>query len=141
MWVIFEIAIVIVGLVLSIITLYLKKNKAYNIMVVVSFILTAIDLLFTLKKSCSEISKAPDPERGEQGDPPENSCIKLDVLRLILSEVVFYPILICDIFEIVVGKDFEKTDTTSDRLSISLLARSLLYMFLTVYVARILILS
>lgn len=77
----------------------------------------------------------------------QNGCKKccshstnlFDLLRLLLSEAIFYPLLICDIFELIVGRGFEGNNS-GDRLGFALFIISLLGMVLTVYVARIIVL-
>ena len=154
-WVIFELAVVIVGLVLSVITLSLDQNRAFNIihlvLIIISTLLALIDGIFTLKnsKTCKKLcSKCKaDQNKQEENETEEGCCGKCyshcsnlsDVMRLILSEVIFYPLLVCDIFELIVGRGFEGK-TPGDIVGILLFVLSLVSMILTVYVARIVVL-
>lgn len=63
----------------------------------------------------------------------------MDIIRTLLSEAVFYPLLICDLFEFITGKGYEVNSAT-DRLSLVLFLLSCLGIFLYVYLARILVL-
>ena len=78
----------------------------------------------------------------------EESCCKIicskwsnifDISRLVISEVIFYPLLICDLFEVIVGRGLEGK-SPGDIVGIILFVVSLLSMIITVYIARIVIL-
>ena len=62
-----------------------------------------------------------------------------DAIRIILTEVILYPLLICDIFEVTTGRAFESSSHV-DRLGAFLFIVSCIYFILYVYVARIVIL-
>ena len=143
-----------VGLLFSIAILSLDQNEAFNIihliLAIVSCILAMIDAYETfrhskiLKKICCKKCSAEDikEEEGEDGDCKKcySRCTDLfDVMRVILSEMIFYPLLICDIFEVITGRRFED-DSSGDRLWFALFVISLISMVLTVYVARIVVL-
>ena len=154
LWVFIELILVLVGLLFSIATLSLDQNEVFNIihlvLAIVSCILAMIDAYETfrhskiLKKICCKKCSAEDinEEEGEDGDCKKcySRCTDLfDVMRVILSELIFYPLLICDIFEVITGRGFEG-DSSGDRLGIALFVISLISMILTVYVARIIVL-
>jgi hypothetical protein len=61
-----------------------------------------------------------------------------DAIRIILTEIILYPLLICDIFEVTTGRGFEGT-SHSDRLGVFLFVVSCIYLLLYVYIARIII--
>ena len=154
LWVFIELILVLVGLILSITTLSLDQNQVFSIihlvLAIVSCILAMIDAYETfrhskiLKKICCKKCSAEDinEEEGEDGDCKKcySRCTDLfDVMRVILSELIFYPLLICDIFEVITGRGFEG-DSSEDRLGFALFVISLISMVLTVYVARIVVL-
>ena len=154
LWVFIELILVLVGLLFSITTLSLDQNEAFNIihlvLAIISCILAMIDAYETfrhskiLKKICCKKRTAEDinEEDGEDGDCKKcySRCTDLfDVMRVILSELIFYPLLICDVFEVITGRGFEG-DSSGDRLGIALFVISLISMVLTVYVARIVVL-
>ena len=92
--------------------------------------------IFCKRCSAEDINE----EEGEDGEKCYSCCMDLfDVMRVILSELIFYPLLICDIFEVITGRGFEG-DSSGDRLGIALFVISLISMVLTVYVARIVVL-
>lgn len=63
-----------------------------------------------------------------------------NAIRIILTEVILYPLLICDIFEVTTGRVFESSSHI-DRLGAFLFVVSCIYFILYVYVARIVILA
>ena len=154
-WVIFELALVIVGLILSLVTLSLNQNRAFNIihlvLIILSTLLALVDGIFTFKNSktcrkiCSKCKENTDKE--DKNEMKKGCCGKcyarcsnlFDIMRLILSEVIFYPLLVCDIFELIIGRGFEGK-SPGDILGIVLFVISLILMILTVYVARIVVL-
>ena len=64
---------------------------------------------------------------------------RMDIIRTLASEAIFYPLLICDLFEFITGKGYEVSNA-SDRLSLVLFLLSCLGIFLYVYLARIMVL-
>ena len=139
MLVVIEFILVIVGLLLSIISLSLDENRGFNIahllLAILSALLATIDFVYALKSFCCEDSCTCDTD---------SSCCScwnnfFDFSRLILSEGIFYPLLICDIFEVIVGRGFEQTGA-GDIVGIVLFVISLISMIITVYIARIVLL-
>ena len=64
---------------------------------------------------------------------------RMDIIRTLASEAIFYPLLICDLFEFITGKGYEVSNA-SDHLSLVLFLLSCLGIFLYVYLARIMVL-
>jgi hypothetical protein len=134
--IVIDLALVFLGLFLSITSLSLDENRVFNIahlvLAIVSAVLAIIDAGYAVIscKSCT---------------CDTNSCCCscwtnfFDFSRLILSEVIFYPLLICDIFEVIVGRGFEQTGA-GDIVGIVLFVVSLVSIILTVYIARIVVL-
>lgn len=155
LWVIIEFSLAAAGLALSVLTTYLDQNRAFNILHLALYslacALAGVDSLYNLKNSttlrkcccCCGFSQRRDRDGQDMTGCKQKCCSRLthllDILRLILSEAILYPLLICDIFELTTGKGF-KGDSTSERLSFALFILSLVSMFLTVYLARIIVL-
>ena len=71
-------------------------------------------------------------------------CLKatkdfFDVIRIILAEFIFYPLLICDIFELITSETYN-FDNAADGISFFLFVISLVLVIFYVYVMRIVIL-
>ena len=64
---------------------------------------------------------------------------RMDIVRTLVSEAIFYPLLICDLFEFITGRGYEVSNA-SDHLSLVLFLLSCLGIFLYVYLARIMVL-
>ena len=159
-WVSLELATVLLGLILSIITVSFDDNQVFNILhlvlIILSSALAIVDATYSLLRcqSCrlcySHITKGIDhEEKSEDGENNGgNKCLrclywcnrKLDVARLIVTEVLVYPLLVCDIFEIVVGRSFESDDHTN-RLGFALFLLSCISLLLYVYIVRVIILG
>ena len=159
-WVSLELATVLLGLILSIITVSFDDNQVFNILhlvlIILSSALAIVDATYSLLRcqSCrlcySHITKGIDQEeKSEDGENNGgNKCLrclywcnrKLDVARLIVTEVLVYPLLVCDIFEIVVGRSFESDDHTN-RLGFALFLLSCISLLLYVYIVRVIILG
>lgn len=63
-----------------------------------------------------------------------------DLLRILLAESILYPLLVCDIFELIT-RDVYKGETAEDHATFSLFILSSIALILYVYIARILILT
>jgi len=59
-----------------------------------------------------------------------------DVLRTFISEAIFYPLLICDIFEFITARGW-RLETQEERVSFALFVISVFAIILYAYVARI----
>ena len=153
LWVIIEFGLALTGLTLSVLTTSLNQNRAFNIVHLVlnslACVLAGIDSFYSLKNSttlkkcwccCRRLGKRNG--KGKLGCK-QRCCSRLtdliDILRLILSEAIPYPLLICDIFDLIIGQGF-KGKSTGERLSFALFIVSLVSMFLTVYSAQIIVL-
>ena len=62
-----------------------------------------------------------------------------DVVRVFLSELILYPLTICDIFELILCKGWER-ENTSDELSLALFIISSFSLIFFVYILRIVLL-
>ena len=83
----------------------------------------------------------------KEDEAKETSCNKCkstcktisDFLRILLAEIILYPLLVCDLFEVITGDGY-KGESVEDRVSFALFILSSIALVLYVYVARILIL-
>ena len=147
LWVFIELILLFSGLIISITGLFLDQNQVFKIihlvLAIVPFILAVIDAYktFILKKICCK--KCSTENVSEAGDCKKcySRCTNLfDVMRAILSEVVLYPLLIFDIFDVITGRGFEKGSSGENRLGFAHFVITLIAMALSVYVARIVVL-
>ncbi len=156
-WVILELSTVLLGLILSIVTLSLDDNEVFNIihfvLIVISSTLAIIDAVYSLIECqscriCYSYIRNQDQHDVEGTEETRNRCLKclywchekMDIARIILTEVLVYPLLICDIFEVIVGRSFE-SDSHSDRLGFALFLLSCISLLLYVYVVRVIVLG
>ena len=166
-WVGGELLIVLIALGLSIASFSLGKNRIFNILhlalTILGSILAIIDgviLLYgcDLVKQCGAICKhdkegSTDNESPGQQDPEATSssgcrgkckqCIDttqsiFDIIRMFISELIFYPLLICDIFEVITGQAYLFSNV-ADGISFILFIVSLVLVLLFVYLVRIVI--
>ena len=161
-WILAELTVVLVALGFSI-EAHKRDNKPLNTaqltLSLVAFFLVVIDFVITIS---SKRVPQQDTEQGDEQDHPEKCCKRcflkcksmFDVFRLILSEAIFYPMMICDLFEVTAGMGLEGNTTGDYELKVGdpegnstgnpfgtfLVFRSLLSMVFTVYVTRIVVL-
>ncbi len=156
-WVTGEIATAVLGLLLSIVTVALRPNEPFGIvhLALATFFstLVLIDGIFTLKdcttcKKCYNIYKG-DYHGPREHDPYFKCCTRTclswskngsDVIRVLASEMLLYPLVVCDIFKVITGRRFEEGGPHADRLGVVLLVLTTISLILYVYVARLLIL-
>ena len=98
------------------------------------------------KKGCDSDSEASSQiDAGEAGTTTkcqarvEKLKDTMDIIRTLASEAIFYPLLMCDLFEFITGRGWMVSDAT-DRLSLVLFLLSCTGIFLYVYLARIMVL-
>ena len=112
------------------------------------------------KGSCSHVSKS-EVNNGDEGDKDVEAgqvdsveqsgckggckeCInatrtRFDFVRMIISELILYPLLMCDIFEVITGEAYMFENAT-DGLSFILFIISMFSLVFYVYILRIVIL-
>ena len=133
-WVATELLMTIVAMILSITSFSLGNNHIFSIihllLTILSSILAIIDGAFLLwggnlfKGVCGHQSEGDSngasldtPAEGERDGEAtsckakckqcvEKSLDTFDVARLILTELIFYPLLICNIFELITGRSY-----------------------------------
>ena len=146
-WVAVEILTILAGLVISIATLTLDQNRIFNIVYLAlasaSTFLALVDGFYTLKeaRSCRRCCKNTKDEDGDDQSQCFESCRRIsDFIRVILTEIIVYPLFICSIFEVIIGRDVEGKNLV-DRLSFALFIISCISWILYVYLFRLIILS
>ena len=134
-WVILEFLTSLVGFGLSLASI-LKQDKIeiFNVvhlaLVSLSILLATIDMSCSLR--CISCNRC---------NPCSQTCgsVWVDIVRMLLAEALIYPLIICDILEVVSGKSYEGKSST-DHLSFSLFILSCFSFVLYVFIARIVIL-
>ena len=91
------------------------------------------------------LSDTEGEDSGNSGPGGCRKCLnatktKLDFVRMILTEVLLYPLLICDIFELITGQPY-KFQSIPDGLSFVLFGISTISLILYVYIVRLAILA
>ena len=158
-WVFAELMAVVVSFILSMVTFSLGKNRIFNILhlalTIVGSILAIFDGVILLKGCCcftvckhkkEENSAELAEDMGSNETARNNKCCKecldygknvFDLIRMIISELLFYPILICNIFEMITGETYFFFNNAVDGVSFVLFALSLASQLFFVYVVRI----
>ena len=159
-----ELAVTITQFVLSLISTSIENNRAYNIayiiISIVALLLALIDsfVYFIQLGSCASIfhscssvynrRKAKIMESTEQVKHKKMCCQCLgpkvthwltqsfELLRTILSELLIYPLVILDLFDLIVGGTYLR-ETTADRINFSLFVVGSTFLVVSVYFTRI----
>ena len=155
-----ELAVTITQFVLSLVSTSIENNRAYNIAYIiisaVALLLALIDsfVYFIQLGSCVSIfrscyslynrRKAEVMESMEQVTNRKMCCQRLspkvkhwltqsfELLRTILSELLIYPLVILDLFDLIVGGTYQR-ETTADRINFSLFVIGSTFLVLSVY--------
>ncbi|XP_064399158.1 uncharacterized protein LOC135345659 [Halichondria panicea] len=153
-WISSEFALAIFGLIFSIATYATGSVEAFNtfhlVLSIVAAILAITDGIYGMKVSCSECVK--NCKNGsaknktedillEAADETGKCCCKscktlFDFVRVVLTEVILVPLLICDIFEVVTGAP-EVAGNASNIIGMILFAIGGLTVLVYVYFARL----
>ena len=154
-WITAELVTVLIALILSIVSFAKGNQKLFNsihlALSILSTVLSITDSIILLRK-CRSCKACANCSQGEHENClPTSKCnihckecgkkLKTvsDFLRVLLTELILYPLLICNISQFIIGDGY-KGEKIEDRVSLALFALSLLALFLYVYFARILIL-
>lgn len=135
-WVVLELITVIIGITLSIATLSLEHNSVFNlftlVLVCISSLLALVDGVHVLKdcRSC----RACCGREKEENETQKSSYS--DILRMIASEVLIYPLLICNIFKVTTGRSYQG-ETHLERFGFALFIVSCLSLLFYGYVIRL----
>ena len=159
-WIAIELVVTIYQLVLSSISLSLNHVETFNITYVVlasiALILAVLDALIHLGSCaatvfyCRSNSNNPTQHKDEQCsiDPGNiQDCCLLskihrqqaseysDIVRNIVTELIFYPLLICNMFDFIVSGSYRRQDS-AEKINFSLFVVGGFYLVLSVYIAR-----
>ncbi len=117
-WVVFDFIIMIIGLCISGATFSLEHNSVFNILYLslscVSNLLAIVDIVCVLKqcnscRACCGRKKGLDKE--DDAGSKNGCCSRFkdasDIARMVLSEMLIYPLLICSIFTLTTGRGYE----------------------------------
>ena len=160
-WVITQTLMVMVALCFSIVRLGLGKNLSFNILhfvlTILGSILTIIDGMILCQccgkfccSNCEHTSEEAESDETsrllhrDESNPTCKQCIEntkgmFDIGRMILAEIIFYPLLICDIFEVIANEAYTFS-SAEDGVGFVLFAISLGLVFFFVYIVRIIVL-
>ena len=158
-WIVTELLFTLTALALSAASFHLGNNASYNIfhlvLSVFSTALATIDAITNLSqcKSCKQCQKKCCSQQNASTSQPTihdpetpcrqcaNRCSEVsDVVRMLASELILYPLLVCDMFDFITGKPWEDLKL-ENIICMILFSLSLLAMVLYVYVLRIVILG
>lgn len=141
------------------ITSFVKGNRdSFNIfhlaLTSLSTVLASVDAFLTLKeckscKACKRLVQGTENDNVEEEPPKDEQtcCYKCkstckmfsDFARILLAEIILYPLLVCDLFELITGDGY-RGESVEDRVSFALFILSSISLILYVYIAHILIL-
>ena len=165
LWVCAELGVTIFQFVLSVVSLSLENDRAFNflylILSIISLILALIDgfIYFIQLGSCAECVRwCRSKRRGDSESDQESETVSGDksirkcwqfspkwknsisewfeVVRNVLTELLIYPLLVCDLFDLIVGGSYLRS-TTADRMNFAVFIVGGFYLFLSVYFMRI----
>ena len=159
-----ELAVTMTQFVLSLISISIENNRAYNIAYIIisaiALLLALIDsfVYFIQLGSCASIfhscysmynkRKGEVIESMEEAKHRKMCCQFLgpkvkrwlsqsfELLRTILSELLIYPLVILDLFDLIVGGTYLR-ETMADRINFSLFVVGSTFLVLSVYFTRI----
>ncbi len=86
----------------------------------------------------ASVTAEPKSCRGECLDRSKSTS---DFVRMILTEIILYPVLICDMFEIVTGEGYKSGESAENVIGFVLLIINSILMILYVYVLRLVVLG
>lgn len=160
-WVILEIVITLAQFIFSIITVQFDTNFAFNIVYLtlasLSLLLALIDTAFYFsqfkivkrffcclcrRKNHNETSSKSSKEDDEDDEnKKKNWKTSLqewsELIRNFASELLLYPLIVCDLFELIVSGTYQ-LDSTVNQASFSFFIFGLFFLIISVYIARLL---
>ena len=137
-WVSLELITAVIGFALSLASFLTLENRgSHNVvhfsLACISIVLAVVDSTCVLKGCRSCRSTTCGKRKVENASKLRSG---FDVVRLILTELLIYPILICDVFSVVTGRGYEG-ETHLDRFGFTLFIVSCMSMLLYNYAIRI----
>lgn len=148
----FEILLGFIGFILSCISFSLGNNAVYNIIhFILACLATAfgfIDFFTSLSTYMTEKCCNSKTEKLKSCAARTCCCCTIgdilkgwDVIRVLVNELLFYPLLICDLIEFIVDKGYRfQAENGEDVLSIFLFFHSSISLIFYVYILRLILL-
>lgn len=149
-----ELGVTITQFVLALISISIGSNRAYNITFIVvagiALLLALIDafLYFIELGSCARIFRYCYSKQKRHHSSSNQKCHFLspkitkwltqsfELVRTLLSELLIYPLVILDLFDLIVGGTYLRS-TPSERINFSLFIIGSTFLVLSVYFTRI----
>ena len=167
-WVLVELAVTIFQFVLACISLTENHTEVFNIIYIVlasiAMLLSMVDvtvhcvqlgsfasaLLYCRSKLKKRHAQSQYPGNSEP-DSIQSCCLlskkwrkrfnnSLELIRNIVSELLLYPLLICDMFDFVASASYRQRDS-GEKINFSLFIAGGFYLVLSVYIARMLMIA
>ena len=164
-WVLIELAVTLYQFFLACVSLIENHNQTFNLVYIslasVALFLSVIDVMvhcvqlgsfasLTLYCRAKFKSKKLHPSYSDP-ESIQTCCLLgkkwrkrvnnfLEIIRNVTSELLLYPLLICDIFDFVVSGSFRRTDV-GEKINFSLFIVGGFYLVLSVYLARMLMIA
>ncbi len=151
-WTVSELLIVLFGLLFSIISYATGNVEAFNtfhlVLSIVSALLAIFDGAYSVKVSLKQMCKKDENQEEKQEETTNKtskchcwSCCKtyIDLARVVLTELLLVPLLICNIFEVVTGAP-EIADNAANIIGIILFIIGCISIVFYVYLIRLSIL-
>ena len=167
LWVIIEFLVTLSQFIFSVVTVNINQNMAFNIVYLclasLNLLLATIDafLFFIsfdrvrniLKRCCccccrkDKNDYVTDSHNTEETDSNKKCCNKnwrksfsqwTELLRNLLSELLLYPLVVCDLFELIDSQTY-KFQSDTDKVSFSYFIIGLFFLVASVYIVRSLI--
>ena len=164
-WVLIELAVTIYQFVLSCVSLAENHTEAFNIVYVtlasIALLLSLVDVLVHCVQLGSlaslylyirsKFNTRYQPARQSGPESVQSCCLlgeerrqrinkSLDLIRNIVSELVLYPLLICDMFDFIATGSYGRADS-GEKINFSLFIVGAFYLVLSVYLARMLMIA
>lgn len=165
LWVMIELAVTVYQFFLAAVSLSENHREVFNIVYIsiasLALLLSLVDVMLHCVQlgSFSSIllffrSKTKSKKQHPGYSDPESiqSCCllgkklrkkvnnSLELIRNIVSELLLYPLLVCDMFDLVVSGSYRRTDT-GEKVNFSLFIVGGFYLVLSVYLARMLMIA
>ena len=165
LWVVLELAVTIYQFVLACVSLVENRREVFNIVYIAlasaALLLSLVDFMFYCIQlgSCvsallycrSKLSKKPLHSGYSEPDSIQSYCLlskkwrkrfdsSLEFIRNIVTELILYPLLICDMFDFISFGSYRRRDM-GEKINFSLFIVGGFYLVLSVYLARMLMIA
>lgn len=164
-WVVLELAVTIYQFVLACISLAENRREVFNILYIAfasaALLLSLVDFTFycvqlgsfasALLYCRSKLTKKPQHSGYSEPDSIQSHCLlstkwrkrlnsSLELIRNIVSELLLYPLIICDMFDFISFGSYRQRDS-GEKINFSLFIAGGFYLVLSVYLARMLMIG